>query len=188
MLSVRQIMIRQYSIVVAAMCLTACGPAIIKRQTYHAEPYDAYQDGERKVFIGISATREVNSNLPLFYSDIEGKPYKLFVLAHSGSDDSGKLSVLSAKAIFPDSGTVDLVSEDSKSSCQLAISESNDTFNDCYVFLPFGDILDFKPNYQFTVEAQFKLSVSDEIHTITVVMKSVESVDNGTTFDVMMSV
>ena len=92
-------------------------PSDNKTTNYQSEPYDAYQDGNRKIFVGVGATREVNSKMPFYCSDIQSEPYKLYVLTHSSSDDVGKLSVLSAKVTFPDSGTVELVRKNFESSC-----------------------------------------------------------------------
>jgi hypothetical protein len=181
-------MIRLSLLVFIVLISASCGPAKIFRQTYQAEPYEKYVDGDRKVYVGISASREVDSKIPFYYSDIQIGPYELLVIAHSDLGDSEKFMVKSAKISFPDREGIDLVVRGIASSCSLQVSKSNSNFNDCYVYLPFGDLLEYKENYGFSVEIIFQFSDTEKTGKIEVKMESIEELHKGSTFDVMMSV
>ncbi len=181
-------MLRTFSILFVINLLNACGPATIHRQTYEAIPYQAYESQGRKVFVGISATRDLNSKMPFYYSDFQGEPYSLFVLGHSTSGDNTELSVLRAEAIFPDREALDLIDNEKNKVCELTVSRANNRFNECYIYLPFGDSLKFKEGYEFTVKVLFKFSDSAEVGMLTIKLQSFKSTDKGTTFGVMMSV
>lgn len=185
---VRHTMIKLSLISMTLVFLSACGPAKIYRETYQAEPYDRFDNGKRRVYVGINATRKVKNKLPFYYSDIQNAPYELMVIAHSELPDKASITIKKAIIIYPDSTKHDLALGTNRVSCNLGTSKSNDRFNDCYVFLPFGEKLKYRDSYHFDVIVEFSFSDRKEINTLKVKMKSIKDKSNGTTFDVLMSV
>ena len=181
-------MYRLYFLVLISFLIVACGPAKIYRETYEALPYDKYDDGKRRVYLGIDATRKVTSWLPFYYSDVSTEPYELMIMVHSELSDTELLVIERALIVFPDETEVDLAVQSTEVSCRMSVTEWNNNFNSCAVFLPFGSQLKYREDFRFTAEVEFSFSDGSEVKVLKIEIQNIKTLDRGTTFDVLMSV
>lgn len=170
------------------LILQGCGPAYFLTESYKANPYEAYKYGERKVFVGIAPTYEINDRLPFYYSRKISAPYELSLTLLSDKTDKGTATLVEAQISMSDGTSFELVDSSHAMSCHLVEATFNNEFSECKILIPLESNLKFIEGYEFTAKVTFMLSGSAEEHTVEVVFRGVREEEKGNTFDIYMGV